>query len=139
MTRHQLFVGSAALLALILTLIAYDGWLYLGRGYTIAISSGASASGFEVTFPAWRRIAHVALWAASLAALALLVRAHRRAAVAAFLTVAGALALHASDILEYGTLGAPPAHQLPLLLLIALAAAYRRRADEGPRNPGGSG
>lgn len=118
MTR-QLFVGTAVAVALFLGWLAWDGWFYLQRGYSLGVSmAGHQSSVFQVNFPVWRAAVHVLLWIAAMTAIAAYATGRRWASIAAWLTFAATIVVGVSDVVQYGTIGSPTSIWTVLLLLL---------------------
>lgn len=118
MTR-QILVGTALAVALFLGWLAWDGWLYLQRGYSLGISmAGHPSSVFHIDFPAWRAAVHVLLWVAAMAAIGAYITGRRWASIAAWLTFAATLLVGIYDVVQYGTIGSPTSIWTALLLLL---------------------
>lgn len=118
MTR-QILVGTALAVALFLGWLAWDGGLYLQRGYSLGISmAGHPSSVFHIDFPAWRAAVHVLLWVAAMAAIGAYITGRRWASIAAWLTFAATLLVGIYDVVQYGTIGSPTSIWTALLLLL---------------------
>jgi len=126
MTRPFL-IGIALVVALLLAWLAWDGWFYLQRGYSLRVGlAGEPGSTFHIDFPAWRAAVHVLLWLAAVAAIAAYLARRQWASTAAWLTFAATLAIGIYDVVQYGTIGSPTSiWTVILLLLLALLARFR--------------
>ena len=133
MMRMALIVIAAAV-AVALAWLAWDGWFYIQRGYSLALSfAGSPTSDYHVEFPAWRAGVHVLLWAGAMASIGAYVAEHRRASTAAWLTFAATLFVGMFDVVQYGTLGSHTSIRTVMLLflfvLLATVAPLSRRAE----------
>ena len=118
MTR-RLSIGAALAAALLLTWCAWEGWLYLQRGYSLGVGMpGERASIFQIDFPAWRAAAHVLLWVAAMIAIFVYVAGLRWASSAAWLAFGATVAVGIYDVAQYGTMGSPTSAWVVLLLLL---------------------
>ena len=105
MTR-QILIGIALAVALVLGWLAWDGWLYLQRGYSIGVAMpGSPMSVSHIDFPTWRAAVHLLLWLTAMGAIAAYVSGRRWAPSAAWLTFACTLLFAVNDIEQYGTMG----------------------------------
>jgi len=129
---QRLLVGAALCVAVLLTWLAWDGWLYLQSGYSLSVGmAGETGSIFHIDFPAWRTVIHVLIWVAGLASIAAYIAGIRWASTLAWLTLAVALAIGLSDVSQYGTMGSPTSIWTILLLLIfGLLTRFGRMAPE---------
>ena len=125
MTR-RLLIGTALAVALFLAWLAWDGWLYLQRGYSLGVATaGELASVFHIDFPVWRAAIHVLLWIAAMAAIAAYAAGRRWASAAAWMAFAATLVIGIYDVIQYGTMGSPTSiWTILLLLLIALLTRF---------------
>jgi hypothetical protein len=131
MTR-QILVGTALAVALFLGWLAWDGWLYLQRGYSLGISmAGHPSSVFHIDFPAWRAAVHLLLWVAAMAAIGAYITGRRWASIAAWLTFAATLLVGIYDVVQYGTMGSPSS--IWTVLLLSLFALLTRFGPLSPR------
>ena len=86
MTR-QFLTGTAVAVALFLGWLAWDGWFYLQRSYSLGVSmAGRPASVFHIHFPLWRAAVRVLLWVAAMAAIVAYVTRRAWASTATWLT-----------------------------------------------------
>lgn len=127
MTR-SIIIGTAMAIAVLLAWLAWDGWLYLQRGYSLQVGlAGEPGSTFHTDFPAWRAAVHVLLWLVAIAAIVAYVAGRTWASLAAWLTFATTLAAGIYDVVQYGTIGSPTSiWTVLLLLLVALLATFGR-------------
>lgn len=125
MTR-QLLIGIAVVVGLFLGWLAWDGWFYLQRGYSLDVSiAGHPGSVFHINFPIWRAAVHVLLWVAAVAAIVAYVTGRPRASTVAWLTLAATVAIGIYDVVQYGTIGSPTSIWTVLLLaLFALLTTF---------------
>lgn len=116
------------MVALCLAWLAWDGWWYLQRGYSLGVSiAGQSSSVFHIDFPAWRAAVHILLWLGAMSAIAAYILDHRWATAAAWLTFAATLVVGLYDVVEYGTIGSPTSiWTVSLLLFFALLTKFDR-------------
>jgi hypothetical protein len=123
---RRVLIATALTVAAFLTWLAWGGWLYIQRGYSLSVGfAGEPGSIFHVDFPAWRAVVHVALWLAAMAAIAGYVGRRNWASKVAWLTFAATLAVATSDIVEYGMIGTPTSiWTILLLLLFALLTKF---------------
>jgi hypothetical protein len=121
MTR-RIFIGTALAIALVLTWLAWDGWFYLQRGYSLGVALADEPTSIShISFPSWRAAAHVLLWLAAMGAIVAYVTHRSWTSIAAWLTLAATLAIGIDDVVEYGTMGSPTSIWTILLLtLLAL-------------------
>ena len=118
MTR-QFLIGTAVAVALFLGWLAWDGWFYLQRGYSLGVSTaGHPDSVFHIDFPVWRAAVHVLLWVAAMATIAAYVTGRHWASKAAWLTFVATLLVGVYDVVQYGTIGSPTSIWAVLLLLL---------------------
>ena len=118
MTRW-LFIGAAVGVALLLTWWAWDGWLYLQRGYSLGVGMpGKRAWILQIAFPTWRAAAHVLLWVTAMIAAFAFVADLRWASSAAWFAFGATVAVGIYDVVEYGTMGSPTSVWVVLLLLL---------------------
>lgn len=117
MTR-QFLIGAAVGVTLFLGWLAWEGWFYLQRGYSLGVSmTGHPASVFHIDFPVWRAAVHILLWIAAMAAIVAYVTSRRWASTAAWLAFAATLFVGIYDVVQYGTIGSPTSIWTVLLLL----------------------
>ena len=118
MTR-QVFIGTAVAVAVFLGWLAWDGLIYLQRGYSLGVSvAGHPASVFHVDFPVWRAAVHVLLWLSAMTAILAYITGRRWASTAAWLTFGATLVTGIYDIVQYGTMGSPTSIWTVLMLLL---------------------
>ncbi|HEX8667281.1 MAG TPA: hypothetical protein VF727_02790 [Allosphingosinicella sp.] len=124
---RQVLIGTAVIIALCLGWLAWGGWSYLQRGYSLGLSmNGHARSIFHIEFPAWRAAIHVSQWVAEMAATVAYVTSLRWASTAAWLTFAATLLVGTYDVTQYGIIGSPTSiWNVLLLLLFALLTAVR--------------
>lgn len=112
-------IGTAAAVALVIGWLAWDGWVYLQRGYSLGVSLGRHpASIFHVAFPAWRAAIHFLLWVAAMAAIVAYVASSGWASAIAWLTLTLTLLVGVYDARQYGTVGSPTSIWTVLALLV---------------------
>ncbi len=118
MTR-QFLIGIAVAVGLFLSWLAWDGWFYLRRGYSLGVSMSAhQASVFHIDFPAWRVAVHILLWVAAMAVIVAYVRGRPGASTSAWLIFAAASLIGIYDVVQYGSIGSPTSIWTVLLLLL---------------------
>ena len=125
MTR-QFLIGTAVAVAFLLGWLAWDGWFYLQRGYSLGVSmAGHPASVLHIDFPEWRAAVHVLLSVGATAGIIAYVAGRRWASTAAWLTFAATLVGGIHDVVQYGTLGSPTSiWTVLLILLLALLTKF---------------
>ena len=129
---RRFFIISALALALFLTWQAWEGWLYIQRGYSLGVAlEGEPRSVYHVDFPRWRAAVHVALWVAAMASIAAYVAGRQWASTAAWLTFAAVSTAGLLDVAEYGTMGS--ATSIWTVLLLLLFALLTRFGTLAPR------
>src|SRR3954451_22036273 len=118
MVTRRFLIGTAVAAAVLLGWLAWDGWVYLQRGYSLDVSTaGRPGKVFHIDFPAWRAAVHILLWGAAMLALVAFVTGRRWAPTAAWLTFAATLVVGLYDVVQYGTIGAPTSIWTVLILL----------------------
>lgn len=118
MKRHFL-IGAAMLIAIFLGWFAWDGWLYLQRGYSLSVSmTGHKASVFHIDFPMWRSAVHIFLWLLAMAAILAYLAGRSRASTLAWLAFAATSVIGIYDMMQFGTIGSPTSIWAVLLLLL---------------------
>lgn len=132
MVTRQLLIGTAIAAAFCLVWLAWDGWSYLQRGYSLGVSMpGGPASVFHIDFPTWRAVVHIILSVAAMFAIAAYIISRRWASTAAWLSFAAALLVGIYDVVQYGTIGSPTSIWTVLLLLaFALLTRFGRLPAE---------
>ena len=131
MTRPVL-IGTSLAVALFLAWLAWDGWLFLRRGYSLSVGlAGKPGSIFHIDFPEWRAAVHMLLWIAAMGGILSYAASRRWASTAAWLTFAATLVIGIYDVVQYGTIGSPTSIWTVLLLL--LFALLTRFAPLGPK------
>jgi hypothetical protein len=131
MTR-QFLIGTSVAVASFLGWLAWEGWFYLQRGYSLSVSmAGHPTSVYHIDFPAWRAAVHVILCVAAMAAIVAYVTHRRWASTATWLTFAATLFVGIYDVVQYGTVGSPTSIWTVLLLL--LFAVLTRFSPLAPR------
>jgi hypothetical protein len=130
---RQVLIGAAIVAAVLLGWLAWDGWIYLQRGYSLGVSmEGQAASVFHIDFPMWRAATHALLCIAAMAAIVAYISGHRRAPTIAWLTFAATLAVGIYDLVQYGTIGSPTSiWTLFVLLLFSLLTRFRPLPSKG--------
>ena len=117
MSRH-LLISVALVVALLVGWLAWDGWFYLQRGYSLGVSiRGHPGSVFHIDFPMWREAVHIFLLVAAMAAIVAYVTSWRWASTAAWLSFAATLVIGIYDVVQYGAIGSPTSIWTVLLLL----------------------
>lgn len=123
---RPLLIVSAVAVAIALAWLAWDGWSYLQRGYSIGVSTaGHPTSEKEVDFPAWRAGVHILLWLAAMIATGAYLAGRPWASSAAWVTFAITSFVALCDVVQYGILGSPSSiWTVLLLLLLALLSTF---------------
>jgi len=124
--KRQFLIGTAVAAALFLSWLAWDGWFYLQRGYSLGVSmSGHPASVFHIDFPAWRAAVHILLWVGAMAVIVTYISGRQRASTAAWLIFAATSLIGVYDVVQYGSIGSPTSiWTVLLLLLVALITRF---------------
>lgn len=119
-----MFTAAAFALAVCLAWLAWDGWSYLHRGYSIGVAgAGGPPLVFHVDFPLSRAAVHVLLWGAAMGTIVGYGAARNWAPVAGWMTLAASCGVGIHDIAEYGAMGSPTSVWTLLLLLILAVLA----------------
>ena len=121
---RRFLIGTALVMALVLAWLAWDGWIYLQRGYSLSIGlPGQPRSISHIDFPTWRATSHIFLWMTAMGAIVGYVTGRSWASKAAWLTFAATFIVGIYDVVQYGTMGSPTSiWTVLLLLLLALLA-----------------
>lgn len=129
MKRDATILLITGVFALLIVLVAASTWVYLQRGYSLAVGiQGESPRHYHVDFPPTRRIAHVVLWASALIEIFLFTKGHKRAAAIGWSVFVAGVLVGIWDVVLYGSMGSPTGGSgLLLLLLLAVAAQFRNR------------
>lgn len=131
---RQALIVIAMVVVISLGWLAWDGWFYIQRGYSLGVwISGHPASEYHIDFPSWRKGIHVLLWAAAMVAIGAYAVEQSWALAAIWLTFAMTSFVGIHDVVQYGTMGSPTSIWTVLLLLLfaLLGTVARLRSRAG--------
>jgi hypothetical protein len=119
--------------AVILTWLSYQGWIYLQRGYSIAVAfEGQQATTSHISFPHWRLMAHLFLWAAMMGSIVAYLLGRHWSTATAWLVCAATCGIGIYDVEQFGLLGSPTSIWTVVLLLVVALLTKARRVPAGP-------
>jgi hypothetical protein len=119
--------------AVILTWLFYQGWIYLQRGYSIAVAfEGQQATTSHISFPHWRLLAHLLLWAAMTGSIVAYLLGRHWSTAIAWLVCAATCGIGIYDVEQFGLLGSPTSIWTVVLLLVLALLTKARPVPAGP-------
>jgi hypothetical protein len=126
-------IATVLTAAVILTWLFYQGWIYLQRGYWIGVGlEGQQATTSHISFPHWRLLAHLLLWAAMMCSIVACLLGRHWSTATAWLACAATCGVGIYDVEQFGLLGSPTSIWTVVLLLVVALLAKARPLPAGP-------
>jgi hypothetical protein len=126
MSKRPVILGTLAIAAVVLVVLAVDEASYLQRGYSLSLGfAGQPPSVVHIDFPTWLKVAHGVVGLVALSALTFLAMMRRTGVPLAWATFVAAIAVGIHDVVQYGTLGSPTSIKTILLFFVlSILATY---------------